>query len=358
MAFSKGLLGHDVAGAHILLQQAHQGAAHVAGLAELARVDGGQRGVAGKGHSHHLDGGGHGVGGEQAGAGALAGAGDALQFPQLVEGDVALGVSAHGLENVLDVHVPAVVLAGHDGAAVHEDAGYVEASQGHHAAGHILVAAGDGDEAVHALAEGDQLDGVGDDLAADEGGLHALGAHGYAVADGDGAELEGHAVGGADALLGAVGEAAQVDVAGGDVAGQVGDSDEGLFHVLMGNAHGHQHGAGRRSLRVVGDFCAAMLGLGWLGHGGHRVISVGKGWGRRTGGGTCSVVQPGLVGNACRAIIGCGIIRHKAARPVLIGKRLGPASLFAASRPGRVIPLSAQPNGAGGYDEGYRVLHL
>ena len=164
--------------------------------------------------------------------------------------------------------------------------GTLRPGQGHHAAGHILVAAGDGDETVHALAEGDQLDGVGDDLAADQRSLHALGAHGYAVADGDGAELEGHAVGGADAFLCALGEAAEVDVAGGDVAGQVGDGDEGFFHVVVGDAHGHQHGAGGRALGVVGDFGAAVLGLGrltecgWRGccvGGGHRVISVREG---------------------------------------------------------------------------------
>ena len=155
--------------------------------------------------------------------------------------------------------------------------GTLRRAQGHHAAGHILVASGDGDEAVHALAEGDQFDGVGDDLAADQRGFHALGAHGYAVADGDGAELEGHPVGRADAFLGTVGEAAEMDVAGCDVADQVGDGDEGLFHVFVGDAHGHQHGAGRRALGVVGYLGAAVLGPGGLGHGGHRVISVEKG---------------------------------------------------------------------------------
>ena len=77
----ESLLGHDVAGAHVLFQQPQHGASRVAGLAQLARVNGGQRGVAGQGHSHHLDGGGHGIGGEQAAAGTLSGTGDAFQFP-------------------------------------------------------------------------------------------------------------------------------------------------------------------------------------------------------------------------------------------------------------------------------------
>ena len=80
--------------------------------------------------------------------------------------------------------------------------------------GHVLVAAGDGYQAVHALAEGDGLDGVGDDLAADQRRLHALGAHGDTVADGDGAELERRAVALADAVLDGAGDTAEMDVAG------------------------------------------------------------------------------------------------------------------------------------------------
>ena len=141
----EGLAGHDVAGADVLLQQAHQGAAGVAGLAQLAGVDGGDGGVAGERHTHHLNGGGHRVGGEQTGAGTLAGAGAAFQLFQLLVGDVAAGVGADGLEHVLDVDIAPVVLAGHNGAAVHKDGGDVETGDGHHAAGHIFVAAGDGD---------------------------------------------------------------------------------------------------------------------------------------------------------------------------------------------------------------------
>ena len=52
--------------------------------------------------------------------------------------------------------------------------GNVEAAERHDRAGHVLVASGDGDEAVEEIAAGDELDGVGDDFAADQRGLHAL----------------------------------------------------------------------------------------------------------------------------------------------------------------------------------------
>ena len=187
--------------------------------------------------------------------------------------------------------------------------------------GHVLVAASDGDQAVHPLPEGHQLDGVGDDLAADQRGFHALGAHGDAVADGDGAELERHALPGADALLGGLGETAQVDVAGSDVAGQVGDGDERLFHVLVGDAHGHQHGAGGRSLQVVGDLGAAVLGLRGLSDSGcrcvggsHRVISVGAGSGKWATQGNLNPAARKM-SQIYRAIIGCRMLRHKAGQP-------------------------------------------
>ena len=280
----EGLASHNVPGPYILLQQAQKSASGLAGFIHLARVDGGNGCVAGQRHAHDFDGGGHGVGGKQAGAGTLAGAGHALQGGQFLAGDAALGVGAHCLEHVLDVHVVAQVLAGHDGAAVDEDGRHVEAGDGHHAARHVLVAAGDGNQAIHALPEGDHLDGVGDDLAAHQGCLHALGAHGDAVADGDGAKFEGGAVGLAYALLGGLGKAGQVDVAGGNVAGQVGYGDEGFVQVFLGQAHGEQHGPGRGPLGSLGNVIAAMLhpgdgggvpgsGLGGVGNGSQKGAS-------------------------------------------------------------------------------------
>ena len=62
-------------------------------------------------------------------------------------------------------------------------------------AGHILVAAADGEQAVHARGAANGLDRVGDDFARDQRILHALGAHGDAVADGDGAEDLRHGLG-------------------------------------------------------------------------------------------------------------------------------------------------------------------
>ena len=48
--------------------------------------------------------------------------------------------------------------AGQDAAAVDEDAGDVEPGHGHEAAGHVLVAAAEGEDAVVVHAAGDDLD--------------------------------------------------------------------------------------------------------------------------------------------------------------------------------------------------------
>ena len=58
-----------------------------------------------------------------------------------------------------------------------------------------------------------KLDGVGDDLAANQRGLHALVAHCDAVGDGDSRELARRAARRLHAFLGQAGEAVEVHVA-------------------------------------------------------------------------------------------------------------------------------------------------
>ena len=67
--------------------------------------------------------------------------------------------------------------------------GHVEPHHRHHQPGQRLVAAGEADQRVVAMAAHRELDRVGDDLAADQRGLHPGMAHGDAVGHGDGGEL-------------------------------------------------------------------------------------------------------------------------------------------------------------------------
>ena len=121
------------------------------------------------------------------------------------------------------------------------------------AAGIVLSQPTSTTSAVEQVAAGDQLDRVGDDLAADQRGLHALAAHRDAVGDRDGVELERRAAGLADAVLHVHGELAQVIVAGTNLDPGVGDADERLPQILVGQAGGAQHRPRRRPAGAVGQ---------------------------------------------------------------------------------------------------------
>ena len=103
------------------------------------------------------------------------------------------------------------------------------------------------------MATRDELDRVGHDLAADERGLHALGAHGHAVRHGDGVELHGRAARGPDALLHELRQTPLVEVAGHRLDPGRGYTDDGLGQVLVGEAHRLEHGSSAGAIGTVGQ---------------------------------------------------------------------------------------------------------
>jgi hypothetical protein len=161
----EALAGDEVARRQAAGEHVHDELAGPVGGLGLGRVLGGDAAVAHRRDAEHLERHGHRVRGELAAARAEAGRGDLLDLVQLVLGDAAGGVGADGLEDLLDGHVPAVVAAGPDRAAVEHHARDVEAGERHHGAGDRLVAAGEGDDGVEQVALGDELDRVGDHLA-------------------------------------------------------------------------------------------------------------------------------------------------------------------------------------------------
>src|SRR5687768_13423258 len=131
--------------------------------------------------------------------------------------------------------------AGEDGAAVHEHAGAIQACERHDAAGHVLVTAANGDDAIEAFAARNRFDGVRDDLARDERIAHAGRSHADAIGDGDGPEDDGLAAGGVGAGLGFDGELVDVHVTWGDHAPERGDADYRLLEIILGKADGPKH---------------------------------------------------------------------------------------------------------------------
>ncbi len=174
---------------------------------------------------------------------------------------------AHAFEDVDDGHVLALELAGHDRAAIEEHARHVEPQHRHHHAGQALVAAGDADQRVVAMAAHGEFDGIGNHLARDQRGLHALMAHRDAVGDGDGAEFARRAACFLDALLGRLRLAHQRDVAGRGLVPACGDADKRTMDLLFGEPHRVIVGAMRRAFGALGHVAGGSFDLSNLGMG-------------------------------------------------------------------------------------------
>ena len=175
-----------------------------------------------------------------------------LQLVEVVVRHVADRMPADRLEEVLHRDVLAAEGSGQDGTAVDEDGRHVEAHHRHHHAGQRLVAAGEPDQRVVAVAAHGQLDGVGDGVARHQRGLHPLVAHGDAVGDGDGGELARRAAGLVHAPLDRLCLTRERDVAGCGLVPAGGDADQGLVDLRLVEPHRVVVRAVRRATRPLG----------------------------------------------------------------------------------------------------------
>ena len=139
--------GDQVARPQAAAQHVHHQLAGREGDLGLRGVLGGDQARADRADAHHLEGHRHRVGGVLAAARAGARAGRGLDVVEVLVGDLAGGVRADGLEDILDRDVLALVVAGRDRAAVEHHAGDVQPRERHHGAGDRLVAARTGDQA-------------------------------------------------------------------------------------------------------------------------------------------------------------------------------------------------------------------
>ena len=173
----------------------------------------------------------------------------------------------HSFEHGDDV----AVLAGfrmdarQDGAAVNEDRGTVEASHGHDAPWHVLVAAADSHQGVEALRATDSLDGVSDDLARHQRIAHSKRPHADAVRHRDRAENDRLAPGGVHPGARFPRERVDVHVARCEHAPGRGDADDRFLEVGVLESDGAQHGAVGGAVGAVvndGGVFPEQVGLG------------------------------------------------------------------------------------------------
>src|SRR3954452_22679066 len=104
--------------------------------------------------------------------------------------------------------------------------------------------------------------------------MHALVAHGDAVRDRDGAELERVAASGVHAVLDRLGEPVQREVAGSDLVPRGRDPDLGFREVLVLHADRAEHASRGGALQAIRDVTGARLDVGLLRHA-RRLQSLG-----------------------------------------------------------------------------------
>mmetsp|Transcript_16306 Transcript_16306/g.48671 ORF Transcript_16306/g.48671 Transcript_16306/m.48671 type:complete len:356 (-) Transcript_16306:207-1274(-) len=186
----EGALREDVPGLQVQLQEPADGGARALALGELLLGVRGARGGVGQREAQGLDGRRHRVGRVHAAARALARARVARDLQALLLADLVVHVRAVRLEGRDDVQRVARgrLLARADRAAVDHEGRPVEARHGDDDARHVLVAAGNRDQAVVPLRAHDRLHGVRDEVPRLERVAHARRAHGDAVADAHGIE--------------------------------------------------------------------------------------------------------------------------------------------------------------------------
>ena len=171
----------------------------------------------------------------------------------------------------------------------------------------------------------DQLDRVGDDLAADERRLHPLGSHRHAVADRDRVELHRGPAGRPDPGLDVLGQATLVVVARHRLDPVRRHPDERLGEVLVGEPDRLEHGARGCAVGAVGQRRGMALGgVGCGRRSRHLGLLVGR-----------AVNGDGLRANPTRAAgpqQGCGLDGHRRVRGGRWRTRCCPTSRSGVSR--------------------------
>ena len=183
----EGLLGHDVAGAQVVLGEPHGLTASLARKLTQIGAGCGQQGRAGEHKAQGLGGNLHGRRGAHKGAGAAAGTCVVLGKLKLLARDLAALVAGRNRAELLQGQQVRACI--HD-AAGNDDGGDVDATHGHEVRRQALIAAGDKDAGVERGGLGMNLDHVGDHVATGQRVVNAVVALGLAVAD-IGAEVTG-----------------------------------------------------------------------------------------------------------------------------------------------------------------------
>ena len=230
----------DVARQQVAAQQLHDDLPGAIAFFFFARIGCARTRAAHRREADEFEHGGHRVGGEHTAARTGTRAGVVFDLQQLVIVDFAGRVCADRFEHVADREIATLVLAGRDRTAVEHEPRNVQAQERHRGARNRFVARHQRHDRIETVTARDQLDRIGDHLTADKRGFHPLGAHRDPVADRDRVELERRSAGRANSRAYVVGQAAQVEIARHRVGPRVGDENQRLFEIFVGQTDGFE----------------------------------------------------------------------------------------------------------------------
>ena len=270
----KRLLGEDIPRLDAEIDEVDDGGTGIEAVTHLVIGNGVLGRAVGQRHAERLDGAGHAVRGIHAATGPRPGDGSGLHRFELLVRIFTVRVLADGLEYGNDIELLQLALdggaAGKNRAAVDEDGGPVHAGHGHQAAGHVLVAAADRDEAVHAFAAHHRLDGIRDHFAGNERVFHPFGAHRDPVGNRDCIEDDALATSRVGAPGRLDGQLVDVDVAWRDLAPRRGDADLRFGEIFFFESDGIEHRAARRAVGAINK--QAGKGAGGFVHRGRSIL--------------------------------------------------------------------------------------
>ena len=161
----ESLLGHDISGTDILLNQFHDLHAGVLGETDSRAVDRRDRTVALKAHSDGLGEAVHGVSGVHTGAGTAGRTYLLLILSELLHSHLAGCYGADCLEHGGKASLASVDVTCQHGTAGDKDRGDIDACGRHKKSGDVLVAVGDHDQSVKTMRLCHTLGGVGDKVS-------------------------------------------------------------------------------------------------------------------------------------------------------------------------------------------------
>ena len=168
---------------------------------------------------------------------------------------------AHGFKHILNRHVFAVHRTRQDGSAIDKNRWHIEPYHSHHHTWQGFVATGKTHQRVIAMPAHGQLNGIGNRLAAGQGGAHPLMTHSNAIRHGDCGKLPRGSGGMFHTNLSGLSLAVERNITRSCLVPTGGDAHKRLCDFFGGHAHRIIKGTVRRTRGTDRHMSAGQIGF-------------------------------------------------------------------------------------------------